>query len=257
MINWKSHCVSANSSFSSVVQFFLYDCSLLSFTDNSRSQLKLSSLKINDDHLSISHFLRIPLHGCFIIWPLSTGGWRMNPGELWTVWSVPSIFLQGNRNWHRDTNGRCIVCIAYQQWNQSLVTCTKTWTSFHLILHKFACISTFFFRQHKDIALVNMANVLHRAHFSADAAILAHAALDLTTDLLTSHYTLGNIYAVSAALWRRGMVSWKYIFKMFLSFIIIICVHTFCWAEKGTLISVFVSNDTCSFYISLLPPYLW
>lgn len=55
------------------------------------------------------------------------------------------------------------------------------------------CIS----RQQKDVALVNMANVLHRAHFSADAAILAHAALDLTTDLFTSHYTLGNIYAVS------------------------------------------------------------
>ncbi|XP_051503496.1 tetratricopeptide repeat protein 17 isoform X2 [Myxocyprinus asiaticus] len=51
-------------------------------------------------------------------------------------------------------------------------------------------------RQHKDIALVNMANILHRAHFSADAAILAHAALDLPTDLLTSHYTLGNIYAM-------------------------------------------------------------
>ncbi|KAI1904026.1 hypothetical protein AGOR_G00001450 [Albula goreensis] len=51
-------------------------------------------------------------------------------------------------------------------------------------------------RQHKDIALVNMANVLHRAHFSADAAVLAHAALDLTSDLLTSHYTLGNIYAM-------------------------------------------------------------
>ncbi|XP_057213044.1 tetratricopeptide repeat protein 17 [Triplophysa rosa] len=51
-------------------------------------------------------------------------------------------------------------------------------------------------RPHKDIALVNMANILHRAHFSADAAILAHAALDLTTDLLTSHYTLGNIYAM-------------------------------------------------------------
>lgn len=42
-----------------------------------------------------------------------------------------------------------------------------------------------------------MANILHRAHFSADAAILAHAALDLTSDLFTSHYTLGNIYAVS------------------------------------------------------------
>uniref|UniRef100_A0A3Q3A0P1 Tetratricopeptide repeat domain 17 n=1 Tax=Kryptolebias marmoratus TaxID=37003 RepID=A0A3Q3A0P1_KRYMA len=51
-------------------------------------------------------------------------------------------------------------------------------------------------RQHKDVALINMANVLHRAHFSADAAILAHAALDLTSDLFTSHYTLGNIYAM-------------------------------------------------------------
>ncbi|XP_041647557.1 tetratricopeptide repeat protein 17 isoform X2 [Cheilinus undulatus] len=51
-------------------------------------------------------------------------------------------------------------------------------------------------RQHKDVALVNMANILHRAHFSADAAILAHAALDLTSDLFTSHYTLGNIYAL-------------------------------------------------------------
>ncbi|XP_045067065.1 tetratricopeptide repeat protein 17 isoform X1 [Coregonus clupeaformis] len=51
-------------------------------------------------------------------------------------------------------------------------------------------------RLHKDLALVNMANILHRAHFSADAAILAHAALDLTSDLLTSHYTLGNIYAM-------------------------------------------------------------
>uniref|UniRef100_A0A3B4ZXH6 Tetratricopeptide repeat protein 17-like n=1 Tax=Stegastes partitus TaxID=144197 RepID=A0A3B4ZXH6_9TELE len=51
-------------------------------------------------------------------------------------------------------------------------------------------------RPHKDVALVNMANILHRAHFSADAAILAHAALDLTSDLFTSHYTLGNIYAM-------------------------------------------------------------
>ncbi|XP_078077183.1 tetratricopeptide repeat protein 17 isoform X1 [Mustelus asterias] len=51
-------------------------------------------------------------------------------------------------------------------------------------------------RQHKDIALMNLANVLHRAHFSADAAILVHAALDVSTDFLTSHYTLGNIYAM-------------------------------------------------------------
>lgn len=64
-------------------------------------------------------------------------------------------------------------------------------------MHSFVCCTFPVCRQHKDVALVNMANVLHRAHFSADAAILAHAALDLTTDLLTSHYTLGNIYAVS------------------------------------------------------------
>ncbi|XP_075423349.1 tetratricopeptide repeat protein 17 isoform X3 [Ascaphus truei] len=51
-------------------------------------------------------------------------------------------------------------------------------------------------RPNKDVALVNMANVLHRAHFSADAAILVHAALDVSSDFLTSHYTLGNIYAM-------------------------------------------------------------
>lgn len=43
-----------------------------------------------------------------------------------------------------------------------------------------------------------MANILHRAHFSADAAVLAHTALDLPSDLFTIHYTLGNIYAVSS-----------------------------------------------------------
>ncbi|KAG8548423.1 hypothetical protein GDO81_025402, partial [Engystomops pustulosus] len=57
-------------------------------------------------------------------------------------------------------------------------------------------------RHNKDIALLNMANVMHRAHFSADAAILVHAALDVSpgldvsTDSLVSHYTLGNIYAM-------------------------------------------------------------
>ncbi|KYO21816.1 tetratricopeptide repeat protein 17 [Alligator mississippiensis] len=50
-------------------------------------------------------------------------------------------------------------------------------------------------RQNKDIALVNLANVLHRAHFSADAAIVVHAALDYS-DFFTSYYTLGNIYAM-------------------------------------------------------------
>lgn len=163
----------------------------------------------------------------------------MNPGVLWTVWSVPSIFLQGNWKWHMDTNGRCIACMAYQQWNRSLSTCTKNFKScvilFCINFHVFP-LFFFFCRQHKDVALVNMANVLHRAHFSADAAILAHAALDLTTDLLTSHYTLGNIYAVSAALWRRGMASWKCILEMFLNFLIILCAHTFCWTGNGSFV---------------------
>ncbi|XP_075401972.1 tetratricopeptide repeat protein 17 isoform X1 [Tenrec ecaudatus] len=50
-------------------------------------------------------------------------------------------------------------------------------------------------RPNKDIALVNLANVLHRAHFSADAAVVVHAALD-DSDFFTSYYTLGNIYAM-------------------------------------------------------------
>lgn len=52
------------------------------------------------------------------------------------------------------------------------------------------------FRHNKDVALINLANVLHRAHFSADAAIVVHAALDYS-DVFTSYYTLGNIYAVN------------------------------------------------------------
>lgn len=82
--------------------------------------------------------------------------------------------------------------------------CEARQTSFAVIFsllrasgHRCICVFGCSCRQHKDIALVNMANILHRAHFSADAAILAHAALDLTSDLFTSHYTLGNIYAVS------------------------------------------------------------
>ncbi|KAI5936353.1 tetratricopeptide repeat protein 17 isoform X4 [Manis javanica] len=50
-------------------------------------------------------------------------------------------------------------------------------------------------RRNKDIALVNLANILHRAHFSADAAVVVHAALD-DSDFFTSYYTLGNIYAM-------------------------------------------------------------
>lgn len=50
-------------------------------------------------------------------------------------------------------------------------------------------------RQHKDIALVSLANVLHRAKHSLDGAILMHAALETTVEFDISYFTLGNIYA--------------------------------------------------------------
>lgn len=65
-----------------------------------------------------------------------------------------------------------------------------------LVFNFFPFIFFYSFRQNKDIALVNLANILHRAHFSADAAIVVHAALDYS-DFFTSYYTLGNIYAVN------------------------------------------------------------
>jgi len=52
-------------------------------------------------------------------------------------------------------------------------------------------------RWQKDVALVSLANVLHRSHFSNEAAIVMHAALDVSHDLNVNHFTLGNIYAVS------------------------------------------------------------
>ncbi|KAK3594378.1 hypothetical protein CHS0354_032887 [Potamilus streckersoni] len=51
-------------------------------------------------------------------------------------------------------------------------------------------------RQHKDVALISLANVLHRAKYSNEAAIVVHAALDISKELNVNHFTLGNIYAV-------------------------------------------------------------
>eukprot|EP00795_Rhopilema_esculentum_P011375 gene11375-21569_t len=50
-------------------------------------------------------------------------------------------------------------------------------------------------REHKDIALVSMANVLHRAKQSLDAAILMHAALETSSELDVAYFALGDIYA--------------------------------------------------------------
>ncbi|XP_072172003.1 tetratricopeptide repeat protein 17-like [Diadema setosum] len=48
---------------------------------------------------------------------------------------------------------------------------------------------------HKNVALMNIANVLHRGHLSNDAAILAQAALEVEDDIDIVYFTLGNIYA--------------------------------------------------------------
>ncbi len=47
------------------------------------------------------------------------------------------------------------------------------------------------------MALLNMANALHRAHYSTDAAILGEAALEGNQDREVIYFMLGNIYAVS------------------------------------------------------------
>ncbi|KAL8577739.1 hypothetical protein ACOMHN_065556 [Nucella lapillus] len=51
-------------------------------------------------------------------------------------------------------------------------------------------------RHQKDVALISLANILHRARYSNEAAILVHSALDLSRELNVNHFTLGNIYAV-------------------------------------------------------------
>ncbi|XP_033752791.1 tetratricopeptide repeat protein 17-like [Pecten maximus] len=53
-------------------------------------------------------------------------------------------------------------------------------------------------RHQKDVALISLANVLHRARYSNEAAIVVHAALDISKERNVNHFTLGNIYAVLA-----------------------------------------------------------
>ena len=48
-----------------------------------------------------------------------------------------------------------------------------------------------------DIALLNLANVLHRSKHSRDATVPLHVAVSLAPNVNVLHYTLGNIYAVS------------------------------------------------------------
>jgi len=59
------------------------------------------------------------------------------------------------------------------------------------ITESFSC------RQYVDVAYVSLGNILHRAKYSKEAAIVLTAALDLSKALNVNHFTLGNIYAVS------------------------------------------------------------
>ncbi|XP_023223356.1 tetratricopeptide repeat protein 17-like [Centruroides sculpturatus] len=51
-------------------------------------------------------------------------------------------------------------------------------------------------REHKDVALISLGNILHHAHQTEEAAIVVHAAIDIAPDNAICHFTLGNIYAV-------------------------------------------------------------
>ena len=47
----------------------------------------------------------------------------------------------------------------------------------------------------KDIPLVGLANILHRAARYNDAIALIGAALDFSNDVAVTHFTLANLYA--------------------------------------------------------------
>jgi len=51
-------------------------------------------------------------------------------------------------------------------------------------------------RQQKDVALVSLSNILHQVRYSNEAAIVIHAAIDISRQLNVNYFTLGNIYAV-------------------------------------------------------------
>ncbi|CAK8679965.1 tetratricopeptide repeat protein 17-like isoform X2 [Clavelina lepadiformis] len=50
--------------------------------------------------------------------------------------------------------------------------------------------------EYKDVALVNLGNILHRAHYTINATIVMLHALEISTDFNINFFTLGNMYAV-------------------------------------------------------------
>ena len=72
---------------------------------------------------------------------------------------------------------------------------------FYCYFQKIFCycstISNFRYREYKDIALISLANLLHKHRYSTDAAVLLHAALIIDQSQAITHYSLANVYAVS------------------------------------------------------------
>ena len=52
-------------------------------------------------------------------------------------------------------------------------------------------------REHRDVALMSLANVFHHGNHTWDAVVLMHASMELTTDLVTHLFHVGNMYSVS------------------------------------------------------------
>lgn len=65
----------------------------------------------------------------------------------------------------------------------------------------------------KDVALISLANVLHRGHLSEEAAIVVHAAIDIAPDNAICHFTLGNIYAVLAE-YNKSMICYENMLRL-------------------------------------------
>ncbi|XP_065199397.1 tetratricopeptide repeat protein 17-like isoform X1 [Sycon ciliatum] len=62
--------------------------------------------------------------------------------------------------------------------------------------------------RHRDVALLSLANVLHRSQHSKDAVILLLSAIDLSPHLFIHHFTLGNVYAVNRE-WNLSAASYQ------------------------------------------------
>ncbi len=53
-----------------------------------------------------------------------------------------------------------------------------------------------------DIALLNLANILHRSQHSTDALVPLLVATSIAPQVNVLHYSLGNVYAVSLCVYH-------------------------------------------------------